>query len=92
MSDPPVPRHDGDPGRRSGVVPRRSRKNAKYARNVRTSGPRGATVSVDIVSAENGWAVDVGLEAGLSIGSCGPMFVRGRLGALAPFLPNGAYL
>jgi GNAT superfamily N-acetyltransferase len=57
-----------------------------------TSGPRGATVSVDFVSAENGWAIDVGLEAGLSIGSCGPIFVRGRLGALAPFLPNGAYL
>jgi GNAT superfamily N-acetyltransferase len=56
------------------------------------SGPRGATVSLDFVSAENGWAIDVGLEAGLSIGSCGPIFVRGRLGALAPFLPNGSYL
>jgi len=56
------------------------------------SGARGATVSVDFVSAENGWAIAVGLEAGLSIGSCGPMFVRGRLGTLAPFLPNGAYL
>jgi GNAT superfamily N-acetyltransferase len=57
-----------------------------------TSGTRGATVSVDFVSAENGWAIDVGLEAGLSIGSCGPIFVRGRLGTLAPFLPNGSYL
>jgi len=57
-----------------------------------TSGERGATVSVDFISAENAWAIDVGLEAGLAIGLCGPMFVRGRLGTLAPFVPSGAYL
>lgn len=57
-----------------------------------TSGTRGATVSVDFVSADNGWAIDVGLEAGLALDTCGPMFVRGELGTLAPFLPNGAYL
>lgn len=57
------------------------------------SATRGAAVSVDFVSADNGWAIDVGLEAGLAFSStCGPMFVRGELGALAPFLPNGAYL
>jgi hypothetical protein len=57
-----------------------------------TSGTRGATACVDFICAENGWAIDVGLKAGLSIGSCGPIFVRGRLGTLAPFPPNGAYL
>ena len=57
-----------------------------------TSGTRGATVCVDFISADNNWAIDIGLEAGLSIGSCGPIFVRGQLGTLAPFLPSGAYL
>lgn len=56
------------------------------------SGTRGGTVAIDFISAENGWAIDVGLEAGLSLTGCGPMFVRGELGTLAPFLPNGAYL
>jgi GNAT superfamily N-acetyltransferase len=56
------------------------------------SGTRGGTVSVSFVSAENGWAIDVGLEAGLALDTCGPMFVRGELGTLAPFLPNGSYL
>lgn len=57
-----------------------------------TSGTRGGAVCVEFVSADNGWAIDVGLEAGLALGSCGPIFVRGQTGALAPFLPNGAYL
>jgi GNAT superfamily N-acetyltransferase len=57
-----------------------------------TSGPRGATVSYDFVSAANQWAIRAGVEAGLSINLCGPIFVRGRVGSLAPFLPNGAYL
>jgi hypothetical protein len=56
------------------------------------SGTRGGTVSVDFVSADNGWAIDVGLEAGLALDTCGPIFVRGEPGTLAPFLPNGAYL
>jgi GNAT superfamily N-acetyltransferase len=56
------------------------------------SGPAGATVSVEFISAKNGWAVAAGLEAGLALTRCGPMFVRGDLGTLAPFLPNGAYL
>jgi GNAT superfamily N-acetyltransferase len=56
------------------------------------SGPRGATVSVDSISAENGWAITAGLEVGLALTRCGPTFVRGDLGTLGPFLPNGAYL
>jgi GNAT superfamily N-acetyltransferase len=57
-----------------------------------TSGARGATVSYDFVSAENQWAIRAGLDAGLSITDCGPMFVRGQLGTMVPYLPNGMYL
>lgn len=56
------------------------------------SGPRGGTASVDFVTAENQWAVRVGLEAGLAISPDGPMFVRGEVGPMAPYLPSGAYL
>jgi GNAT superfamily N-acetyltransferase len=56
------------------------------------SGPRGATFAYDFVTAENQWAIRVGLEAGLALSLEGPVFVRGDLGALAPFLPSGAYL
>ncbi len=54
--------------------------------------PPGATVEIEFVSAGNDWAVDVGLRAGLSLSPVGPIFVRGRLGTLRPFIPNGAYL
>jgi GNAT superfamily N-acetyltransferase len=57
-----------------------------------TGGPHGGTVSVDFVTAENQWAIRVGLEAGLAITIDGPTFVRGDVGPLAPYLPSGAYL
>jgi GNAT superfamily N-acetyltransferase len=57
-----------------------------------TSGPRGGTVSYDFVSADNQWAIRVGVEAGLAISTCGPTFVRGDVGPMAPYLPSGAYL
>ncbi len=56
------------------------------------SGPRGGTVSFDFVTAENQWAMRVGLEAGLAISPDGPVFVRGDVGPMAPYLPSGAYL
>ncbi len=56
------------------------------------SGPRGGTVSYDFVTAENQWAIRVGLDAGLALAPDGPVFVRGELGTLAPYLPSGAYL
>jgi hypothetical protein len=34
----------------------------------------------------------VGLEAGLSLNTDGPVFVRGEVGPMAPYLPSGAYL
>jgi len=57
-----------------------------------TSGPRGGRCSYEFVTAENQWAIRVGLEAGLSLSTEGPMFVRGEIGPLAPYLPSGAYL
>jgi GNAT superfamily N-acetyltransferase len=56
------------------------------------SGPRGGTVSYDFVTAENQWAIRVGLEAGLALTPDGPVLVRGQVGPMAPYLPSGAYL
>ena len=57
-----------------------------------TRGPRGGTFAYDFVTAENQWAIRVGLEAGLAIAPCGPIFVRGQVGPMAPYLPSGSYL
>jgi GNAT superfamily N-acetyltransferase len=57
-----------------------------------TRGPRGGTVSYDFVSADNQWAIGLGIRAGLAISTCGPIFVRGDVGPMAPYLPSGAYL
>ena len=57
-----------------------------------TSGVRGGTVSYGFVTAENQWAIRVGLEAGLSLSPVGPVFVRGEAGPMAPYLPSGACL
>ncbi|CAA9485930.1 MAG: hypothetical protein AVDCRST_MAG53-994 [uncultured Solirubrobacteraceae bacterium] len=56
------------------------------------SGPRGGTVSFGFVTAENQWAISVGLEAGLALTLEGPVFVRGEVGPMAPYVPSGAYL
>lgn len=56
------------------------------------AGPAGATVHVDFISAGNDWAVAVALDMGLSLSPDGPAFVRGAIGPLTPYLPNGAYL
>lgn len=53
----------------------------------------GATVHVDFITAGNDWALDVSLAAGLTADANeGPVFVRGDIGPLAPYLPSGAYL
>jgi hypothetical protein len=54
--------------------------------------PRGATVQVDFISAGQDWAIAVILEAGLALSPDGPLFVRGDVGPLRPYLPSGAYL
>lgn len=59
---------------------------------ITSGGLRGGTVSYDFVTAENQWAIRVGLEAGLSLSPHGPVLVRGQVGPMAPYLPSGAYL
>jgi len=55
------------------------------------SGP-GATVSVDLLSAGQDWAVRTALDAGLALSPDGPIFTGGRLGPLAPYVPSGPFL
>lgn len=54
--------------------------------------PAGASAQVDFISARNQWAIEVGLRAGLALSPDGPVFARGELGPLAPYVPSGAYL
>lgn len=54
--------------------------------------PPGGTVHVDFVMAGHDWAIDAGLGCGLALSPEGPVFTRGALASLAPFLPSGAFL
>jgi len=52
----------------------------------------GAEVVVMFLSAEQDWAWDVLVASGLQIEPSGPIFLKGELGTLAPYIPNGSYL
>lgn len=54
--------------------------------------PAGATVHVDFITAGNDWAIAVSLRCRLALSPEGPVFARGDVGPLAPYLPSGAYL
>ena len=54
--------------------------------------PRGGTVQVDLIHAGNDWAVRTCLDAGLALSPDGPLFTRGTLGPLRPWIPSGALL
>lgn len=54
--------------------------------------PPGATASVEFIAAEQDWAVQTVLEAGLALSPDGPLFVGGELGPMTPYLPSGPYL
>jgi len=54
--------------------------------------PRGGSVHVGFIAAGHDWAVDVCLRAGLALSPDGPIFVRGNVGPLAPYLPSGTFL
>ncbi|MGZ8635257.1 MAG: FAD-linked oxidase C-terminal domain-containing protein, partial [Solirubrobacteraceae bacterium] len=56
------------------------------------SGPPGATVNVDFLTAGQDWALPVCLAARLMLAPEGPMFAGGEVGSLAPYIPSGAYL
>jgi GNAT superfamily N-acetyltransferase len=57
--------------------------------SVFASGPRGASVHVDHLSRDQQWAIDVCLDAGLTLSPGDPLYAAGDLGPLAPFLPSG---
>lgn len=54
--------------------------------------PRGATVHVGFLTAAQQWALPVLLDAGLELSPDGPVFLRGDVGPLSPYVPSGAYL
>jgi GNAT superfamily N-acetyltransferase len=54
--------------------------------------PEGRSATVEWLTAEQAWAVDVALEARLELKLEGGIFRRGDTGAFAPYLPSGAYL
>jgi ribosomal protein S18 acetylase RimI-like enzyme len=56
------------------------------------AGGPGETVHVDFIAAGHDWAVRTCLAARLAISPDGPLFVRGDVGPMAPYLPSGAYL
>jgi GNAT superfamily N-acetyltransferase len=54
--------------------------------------PRGATAHVEFLTARQQWAVRTVLAARLALTPGGAVFTAGRLGPMAPYLPNGAFL
>jgi GNAT superfamily N-acetyltransferase len=50
------------------------------------------TAEVDFLDAQQDWAIDVVLTAGLRLIPNGATCVRGELGPLRPYVPSGAYL
>jgi GNAT superfamily N-acetyltransferase len=52
----------------------------------------GATVHADFLTAGQDWAIGAALRCGLSLSPDGPMFTRGELGTLTPWVPSGAFL
>jgi hypothetical protein len=61
-------------------------------RAVIATAPEGESIRVEYLTAAQGWAVDVVLEAGLALEVHNALFLRGDVGPLHPYLPSGAYL
>jgi GNAT superfamily N-acetyltransferase len=54
--------------------------------------PEGEWLRIENLTAAQGWAIDVVLDAGLTLEPHGALFLRGDVGPFQPYLPNGAYL
>ena len=61
-------------------------------RAVLATAPVGESIRVEYVTAAQGWAVEVVLDAGLELEVHNALFVRGDVGPFRPYLPSGAYL
>ena len=56
------------------------------------AGPNGSSIHVDLITAGQDWVIQAGLALGLPLSGEGPMFTRGELGPLRPWLPSGSFL
>lgn len=74
------------------VVARTEEAAADLLWSCLASGPPGGSVHVDFVMAGQDWAIRTALDAGLALSPDGPMFTRGELGPLRPWLPAGTLL
>jgi len=54
--------------------------------------PPGGTCTLEFLTAGQDWAVAVALEAGLALSPDAPVFTRGDVGPLRPWLPSGVFL
>lgn len=54
--------------------------------------PPGEECRLDFIEANQDWAVDVVLEAGLELRPGGAVALRGDVGVFRPYVPSGAYL
>jgi GNAT superfamily N-acetyltransferase len=61
-------------------------------RAVLATAPQGEAIRVEYLTATQGWAVGVLLDAGLALEVHNALFVRGDVGPFRPYLPSGAYL
>lgn len=61
-------------------------------RAVIATAPEGESIRIEYLTAAQGWAVDVVLEAGLALAVHNALFLRGDVGPFHPYLPSGAYL
>ena len=61
-------------------------------RAVIATAPDGEELRIEYLTAAQGWAVDVVLEAGLALSLHTALFLRGDVGPFHPYLPSGAYL
>jgi hypothetical protein len=59
---------------------------------VLAAAPADRAFMVRHVTAGQGWAVAILLAAGMHLVPAGAVFVRGEVGPLHPYLPNGAFL
>ena len=81
--------------RRGGRVPLLAATSRRLAtrllREALARAPEGEEVSLGHLTAEQEWAVDVGLEAGLALSSRGYLALRG-LRPPSPYIPSGCFL
>ena len=54
--------------------------------------PADGEVAVEAVTHGQQWAVEVLVDAGLTLHTVGAVFVKGDVGPMTPYLPSGAFL